>query len=190
MILGKDSAEIKEHLKSIEAKIENISDKIAKSSSEFVEFKESIRIEVGRIKEQQKENFGEFQDTLRKITALSNEFERSLDSFNNIKNRIDDTLLRKITEVTDVEISAIRKKMQEFNNIEKEFKALVSDVSNLKSKIQEFNNISANIKEVDFTLHKHARDLESADRRKLELEKENENLKSIMAKMQRANRKF
>jgi hypothetical protein len=189
MIFGKDTEEIKEILKSSEEKLKQLVEKLEKNDSIFDDFKKDVSSKIENIDKKKNIESKNFEESLSRIISIADEFERSIDSFNNIKNRLDDSLLRKITELTDTEIAAIRKKMNEINEVEGEFKELVLEVSRLKSEISKFNEASLHIKEIDFTLHKHARDLEIADRKKLELEKENEMLKSVMAKMQRGMRK-
>ncbi len=125
-------------------------------------------------------------EALERLDERVAEFGKSVASFNNIKNRIDDMLYKRIKEIADEEIAAVRKRISEFSSIEAEFKSMSSEMARMRLEMAKWNAISSQVKETDFSLQKHAKELQLADSRKLELERENENLKSILSKMKRA----
>ena len=125
------------------------------------------------------------EEEMSKVVDVISGFEKSMASFDNVKNRLDTLLYDKINEFIDRELASIRKKLGVFDDVEDRFKALVGEVTALKMELAKFNAIAGNIKEVDFSLHKHAKELELQDKTKIDLERENDRLKSIMAKMKR-----
>ena len=187
MFGGNKIEEVKEILntnnKELATKIDSLTSTIESNSNQLSELKEKFEEEISHIKEKNDEISIRFDEELNHLVNLAGEFERSIASFNNIKNRLDDILYKKINEIADTEINSVKKRLSEFDNIQDDFTGLVNEVNSLQVQIKKFNEISENIKKVDFTLHSHARDLTKADRVKLEVEKENERLKSIMAKM-------
>lgn len=193
MFGGKQLEEIKEILennqKETSSKIDELTSSVKENHSQISSLSSRFSEELSKVEEENKELKKRFDEELGSLVDMIGEFERSIASFNNIKNRLDEVLYRKINEIADTELNSVRKRLSEFNTIQDDFSELVTEVNKLKSQISKFNQISENIKEVDFTLSSHKKDISHAERAKLQLEQENDRLKSMMAKMKRGARR-
>jgi len=158
------------------------------NSTKVNNFQTEIKEDIQNIKQDQTESSKKLQKETNKIIELTNTFERSISSFENTKNRLDDMLYKRIEDLFETELNSLHNKMKEFSGIEEDFTKLVNEVNTLKDQIKKLNNISKEIKEVDFTLNKHINNIKEVDRKNQELHEQNEDLKSKMAKMIRNRR--
>lgn len=189
MFGGKQLEEIKEISKSHSDSISELKELIEANRKDISEMKELVIDEITEMNKKNEDISIRLDDELGRLVKMAGEFERSVASFNNIKNRLDDALYKRIQDIAESELMLVRKKLTDFKGIEEDFTKLVAQVNRLESELGKFNKITANINEVDFSLQKHARDLQMADKRKLQLERENDMLKSLMAKMKRNQRR-
>jgi hypothetical protein len=190
MIFGKDSEAVKLELErmgnSMGRRLEEISESQKETAIAVEELRKRIEEELSKRAAADESGSWAMASALDDLNNKLHAFEKSVASFDNIKNRIDDVLLLKVKEITEVELNAVKSRMAEFTSLQESFKALQDEMVRMRAELSKWNAISSQVKEIDFSLQRHAKELELADNRKLELEKENENLKDILSKMKRS----
>lgn len=185
MFNGKQFQEIKELLEKTNLRIDELTSQVRESGQEMDELKHHFTDEVNNLKDQSLEKTFQLSKELKNLQEQTQKFQRCVGTFENLKSNLDDVLTSKITSMAEFEIRKVKESLSNLNSVENDFKALVIEVNDLKNEINKFNTISKGIKEVDFTLNKHVQEIEQVDRKKFELEQENERLKTMMARMKR-----
>ena len=143
----------------------------------ITEFKSFKRGEEDHVKRMEEQVYG--------IEKSRDDFEGAITNFDSLRKRIENMVTERLIEVVNKEIASITAKSKKFSDVEEDFSKLAEEVKFLKEELAKFNRISQGIKEVDFTLKKHANELELADKEKLRLMREMDNLQTIMARMKR-----
>jgi methyl-accepting chemotaxis protein len=122
---------------------------------------------------------------LEEVNSIRQSFETTLNRLNSVSKNIEETAAMNVKEVAEKELESIKASSKQFRGIENEMKSILENVNSLQLEISKFLSISHQIKLVDFTLKRHEEDLSSSERERMALRNENEELKSIMARMKR-----
>lgn len=125
---------------------------------------------------------------LKEINSIKSEFQTALNRLVSVSRTIEETAASNVKEVAEKEIETIQRSSRQFRDLEEELRAIVRKINTLQLEISKFISISQQIRLVDFTLQKHQEEMSKTERERMHLINENENLKSMMAKMKRGMR--
>tara|TARA_Y100000310_G_scaffold216625_1_gene217701 strand:+ start:1553 stop:2128 length:576 start_codon:yes stop_codon:yes gene_type:complete len=184
----KDLLQIKEHIdgitKDIESNketIDSLTSSITQLKSESLELKEKLSGAV----ENQNVLISNFKRESAAIEELKEKLENDISDFRLIKNQMPEKIFEQLKEELEPHIEGLRSNVKTFNELKSELSKSSEQVDELNSELSKFVKISKNIKAEDFELVKHARMLEKNDKEKLELVRENERLKTLIARERR-----
>lgn len=172
--LKNEVSELKESLKIFSESFQKNNELFQKMAEEFKNFKNSEIIYIKSLNEK-----------ITEIDSLRNNFENSLQNFNSIRNRLEELFVSRIVNLVDAETAKVKEKINSFESLENEFKNLTGGIKDIKEEIDKFKIISSQVKTSDFSLQKYAKELQEMDSEKLRLMRENDNLKTIIAKLRR-----
>ncbi|MDP7141167.1 MAG: hypothetical protein QF362_03755 [Candidatus Woesearchaeota archaeon] len=184
----KDLLQIKDHIdeiaKAIESNKESITsltNSITNLKSESSELKEKLSNAI----EDQAAFISNFKESSETIEELKEKFENEISDFRLIKNQLPEKIFDQLKEELEPHIESLRTNVKTFNELKSELTKTSEEVNDLNSELTKFINISNNIKAEDFELAKHTKTLEKNDKEKLELVRENEQLKTLIARERR-----
>ncbi|MCF7872058.1 hypothetical protein K9L97_03415 [Candidatus Woesearchaeota archaeon] len=137
------------------------------------------------------ESFDSFKlslsDELSRLGALNDEFEKRINNFKFLESNLQKKLGEKAEFELKDQLKDLSKTANEYKKIEKDIVESKDSLSYLNRILGDLVDISKSIRKEDFVLSKHAKNLELADKEKLNLIRENENLKRLIGKL-RSNR--
>lgn len=105
-----------------------------------------------------------------------------------LKSRVVTELLDGFRDEMRKETSKIATDVTRFNELKNELSVIVTKFKSVEDEIAKFHTIAQQVKEADFSLARYARELEKNDKEKLQLMRENDNLKHLLAKERRVRR--
>ncbi len=122
---------------------------------------------------------------IEKIAELKKSFETELNSFNFLKDRIKKELIENFKDNIKREFNSLNEESIKHFELKKDINESANLLKNFNTNISKLNTISNSIKEADFELAKHFENIENTNRDKVELMKEVDRLRGILAKYKR-----
>ncbi len=154
---------------------------------------EHMKTSFMRIETRDSTYFKEIDHQLNILTKLNERYGGSLENLKLIRTGLMDQISDKVEQDVNKQLSNMVERMDadvnRYNELKQNLAGLTNSLEMLKGEINKFNSISKNVKETDFELVKHQRNIESMDRHKLELMQKIEHLERLVGRM-RQNTRF
>ena len=165
--LSKNIEELKDLHKNHSEKIELLSQHFENMNKTNSDFNKTIKEELG------------------KISEIKKSFETELNSFIFLKDKIKKELIENFKENIKKEFNTLNEESIKHFELKKDINESANLLKNFNNNINKLNTISNSIKEADFELVKHFKNVENTNRDKVELMKEVDRLRGILAKYKR-----
>ncbi len=150
---------------------------------------ESLKNDLIETKKEQKEFLHNFKENLFVIKNLREDFGKEVYEFKLLKAQMQRKILDKFEEelqkYLEMNRGALKKDMQDYNELRKKVSEIVSRLSMTSEEINKFMDISKSIKKEDFELTRFARQLMEMDKEKLELMRKIDTLERLVSKIRR-----
>ncbi|MFH0798520.1 MAG: hypothetical protein V1906_03855 [Candidatus Woesearchaeota archaeon] len=173
----------------IKERIEEISTELIKFKSESMKVQESskeamslISKSIDEIKSIQSSYLKTMAQEAEHMALMRNEFEKTAKSFDQMHKKIYEMLYSKMSEVLREHNNDLKSTTENYRAMSPKVIEILSTLDKLALEISKFNAISRSIKETDFSLINHQKDLERMDREKLYLMKKIDNLERMVGK--------
>ncbi len=125
------------------------------------------------------------KEEIAKISELKKSFETELNSFVFLKEKIKKELVENFKENIKKEFNSLNEESIKHFELKKDINESANLLKNFNNNITKLNIISNSIKEADFELSKHFENIENTNRDKVELMKDVDRLRGILAKYKR-----
>ena len=126
---------------------------------------------------------------IKRITECGDSFQKELQEFKTLRRHLQTEIVTKVStdikKELEVYILNIRKKIDELNGVAESAAETRDTVLAVKNEIEKFKSIASSIKKEDFALHKHALELKTREKEKLELLRKIDQLERMVAQMRR-----
>jgi len=165
--LSQSIDELKNSHKEHSEKINGLTDAFNKMSKMNSDYNKSISVEI------------------EKIVELKKSFETELNSFVFLKDKIKKELIENFKDNIKKEFNSLNEESIKHFELKKDINESANLLKNFNNNVIKLNNISNSIKEADFELSKHFANMENTNRDKVELMKEVDRLRGILAKYKR-----
>lgn len=181
----KNQEDIDEQLKLLTRKV-----KAAVKSIEEQEtiLKTSIK-EVHILKEEQEQLATKTKTLVQNLEEATNKLNKTTLELALFKPKLEKELIDKFSTTIEQELAHTTNKIHAesngFNAAKDTFSKHIQTSKELHNEIKKFQDIAKNIKEKDFTLEKHAKEIEKRDGEKLRLMQKIDKLENMLAKMKR-----
>ena len=180
----------KEFEQSVLDKLDSLEKSVKNSQKKQDEKYEKLDSELQRLhktvvtlSESQEKVIHDKNTALTRINDTADDFSKKLLAFENTKNRIEKSIHETLARQLELIVQKITYELKTFDSVHSDVKDISVQIAQIRPELERFHSAAKHIKDVDFTLHKHARDLELSDNKKLQLDRENEKLKMMIAKM-------
>ncbi|MFC1741366.1 hypothetical protein ACFL3V_02430 [Nanoarchaeota archaeon] len=188
----KDLMAIGGKLDEISKKVDAAEESVSMHSAEIAEY----RKDVSGLKEdftglhKESSKFGStVSDQIDALKKAREDLENELYDFKRIKADIKAKLVTELTDDFREELKKETKKLdtdvKQFNELKDELSSLVTEFKSVEGEIAKFRKIAGQVKEADFQLARHARELTKADQEKLNLMQKVDQLERLISKMRR-----
>ncbi|PLW79804.1 hypothetical protein C0585_05680 [Candidatus Woesearchaeota archaeon] len=188
----KDVLKVQESLGELTKAVKEQTKVVRELSNDFDESKKEIKNHSKQIKELkniQEKSLIELNKTIKDITISNQELKKEIDTFKlskaNLHNHAVNELKKSLKEVSD----SLKNEKVDYNKAQKTINELTENISKsydlFSKEIQRLINVSNKIKESDFELTKHAKNLDRYDNEKLKFIREIDKLETMIARMKR-----
>jgi len=130
-----------------------------------------------------------FLSEVTRIKNTADSFQTELQEFKTLRRHLQTEIISKVStdikKELEVYILTIRKKIDELNSMIDSGKEIEDTVKGVKSEIDKFKSIASSIKKEDFALQRHALELKSREKEKIEYVRKIDQLERMVAQMRR-----
>jgi len=179
-------------LMAINEQIEVVNNTVKEHSKSVEQLKETVsalQTSMHEIKSNNDEFVKLFSQNLDIIHTSKEELKKEVYDFKLLKTQMQKKLLEKFeTELGNhlcISSDKLRNDLDEYNKLKEKVSSTISNIESLSSEINKFSDISKNIKKEDFELTQFNKQMQDADKEKLELMRKIDNLERLIAKMRR-----
>lgn|SRR3989344_4796565 len=173
--------DIKEDVGKLIQRVEELKD-LHKEHSEKIS---QLSLHFGSMNKSNSEFSKTIKDEIEKISEIKKSFETELNSFVFLKEKIKKELIENFKENIKKEFNSLNEESIKHFELKKDINESANLLKNFNNNITKLNTISNSIKEADFELAKHFENIENTNRDKVELMKEVDRLRGILAKYKR-----
>ncbi|HLC20460.1 MAG TPA: hypothetical protein VJK72_06055 [Candidatus Nanoarchaeia archaeon] len=131
----------------------------------------------------------EVQNIKTELTAVKQareDVEKSTRSFAEVQKKIERTIHEQLSTAIAESIQKLKLDAENYNSLKSEIVKTSTHVQKLTNEVDKFSAISSQIKQADFELSKHARNLKAGDDERIRLLKQIDDLQRMIAKMRRS----
>ncbi|MBS3121779.1 hypothetical protein J4434_02765 [Candidatus Woesearchaeota archaeon] len=134
-------------------------------------------------------HLNQFQQELGEIKNTRNNISEELNELKLLKTHIKQRLVEELTNEFKTELKSeverIKTDVKSYNDLKQTLQGVVITIANLKGEIEKFNNIAKDVKEKDFLLERHAKQLQNFADEKVELLQKINTLERLIGKERR-----
>lgn len=134
-------------------------------------------------------HLNQFQQELGEIKNTRNNISEELNELKLLKTHIKQKLVEELTTEFKTELKSeverIKTDVKSYNDLKQTLQGIVITIANLKGEIEKFNNIAKDVKEKDFLLERHAKQLQNFADEKVELLQKINTLERLIGKERR-----
>ena len=144
------------------------------------------------ISELQRKNFyftDTFEEQVQKFKTLGDKLKSTIESFKLLENVASKKLMEEMQVSIENEIKNLSHTSNKYKELEEKLSATQKRLVKIEDQLDRFLELAGKIKESDFELSRYANELRRNDKEKLELMRENEKLKTLIARERRGIRK-
>jgi chromosome segregation ATPase len=181
MFNKKDVEEIKEQLSNLSNKLSSLKE----NSNLQQDFNKELLNALSELKSNQSSYFSEMNKEVEEIVSLKDEFSKSVRTFELLHKRIYDQLYTRVHEVLREHTNNLKSTTESYNSTAPKVNEMLKTLDSLNSEISRFKVIAKNIREKDFELVNHQKNLERLDSEKLHLLKKIDSLQRVIGKSRR-----
>ena len=185
MFNRKDTEEIKEALADLSQEIKEVRSEQKELHETNNKLIKNISSSLEELKQGQTSHSELMGKEVSKINELRSEFSKSVRSFELLHKKIYGQLYTRLHEVLREHTNDLKSTTDNYKATSPKVKETLDTLDLLKSEIAKFNAIAKYIKESDYTLVNHQKDLERLDREKLHLMKKVDSLQRMIGKNRR-----
>lgn len=184
------TASLKENIDVLKKSTEELSGKIESLNENMDELKNQI-IDVSNCERKQhvahSKSCKEFNDTLEDLKKNLVEFQMNNNNFSNIvQDKIDSLVSKAVSE----QINRLKVETKSYNNLKDNINILVQEMSKSQKELARFREISEKLKNKDFEMQKMLIEFNKARQEQMQIVKENEKLRRMIATERRKSNKF
>jgi len=194
MVLSKikDVLKVQESLGELTKAVKEQTKAVQKLSEEFDESKKEIKNhskQIKELKDNQEKSIKDLEKTIQSLNKNNYELRKEIDTFKlskaNLHNHAVNELKKSLKEAAD----SLKNEKADYNKAQKAINELTENISKnyevFSKEIQRLVNVSNKIKEADFELTKHAKNLDRYENEKLKFIREIDKLETMIARMKR-----
>lgn len=181
MFNKKDVEEIKEQLSNLSNELSSLKENSNKQSQQNQE----LLTLLSELKSNQSSYFSEMNKEVEEIISLKQEFSKSVRSFELLHKRIYDQLYTRVHEVLREHTNDLKATTDSYNSTAPKVNEMLETLNTLHSEIARFKAIAKHLRENDFQLVNHQKNLERLDNEKLHLLKKIDSLQRMIGKSRR-----
>jgi chromosome segregation ATPase len=150
---------------------------------------EGLKDEMQQMREVHKKHNLDMEETKKAARMLNEEFKNEIYDFKLRKTELNKQVLHKfeseLSEALDKQLKALSHDAGQYNNVRRDIEIITSTLANLTKEIDKFNRIASGIKERDYALGRHKKQLDAMDKEKLTLLKKIDSLERLVSKLRR-----
>lgn len=177
--------EIIEKLDNLKEELEEVKNNNDNLESLHKENFTKISEELNNLKKQQFTFSVNAEKEIEDMKVLKNQLRKSVSSFEQMHSKIYDTIYTKIHDILENHSKDIKYSTEKYKSLTPAVQKIIEDLDLLKKEINKFNTISQNLKETDFELVQHQKNLERHEWEKLKLMKKVDSLQRLVGKLRR-----
>lgn len=180
--------QIKELIDSINKNVESHSNDVNSLKDELVGLNKGLL----EVKGSQTEFLSNFKDNLGMINECKESLRKEIYDFKLLKAQMQKNIMEKFEEELSKELKVNSEKLKndlnEYNKLKEQMVSMVEKLKIVSLEINKFSEVSKNIKKEDFELSQFHKQIQEADKEKLELMKKIDTLERLISKMRRGGR--
>lgn len=177
----KSLLDVEENLQELKKEIQNSSDKLKEQSNAV----EEIGKQFSAFSTQSSSYINQLKTDIGSVSQIKDELQNELTDFKllktHLRKNIAEELTKEFREELIVHADRIKTDVKSYNDLKQNLTAIANELLVLKAEISKFNNISKSIKETDFELAKHAKNLQDSNNEKLELMRKIDTLQRLIS---------
>lgn len=189
MLFTKDSKEkinnLNNSVNALTDIISELKDSIISSNSKLNDSIENLSSRLDVVESKVIDINRDFLSKYDEITKLSKSLNSQVDEFKISRNNMASKIIVELSSQFNDQVKKMKIDLNNYNVLKQSITELFSKTDDMKSNIDKFNLVMKEVKKVDFTLDKYAKNLHNNDREKLKLMKEVDNLQRIVASQRR-----
>ncbi|MBS3138657.1 hypothetical protein J4207_03025 [Candidatus Woesearchaeota archaeon] len=162
------SEQMKQLQKQVSTDIAQLQEMVGQFSVGFATEVQNIKIELSAVKQARED------------------VEKSTRSFAEVQKKIERTVHEQLSTAIADSIQRLKLDADHYTNIKKEMAGVSTHMQKLTGDMDKFSAISSQIKQADFDLSEHARNLKEGDNERVKLLKQIDDLQRMIAKMRRS----
>ena len=192
----------KKEFEEINSKVDSLNNEFSSLKSELKEYKERYSADFEKKKELINEvkkkvedlSWGnnsivlELKKQLEAVRQTKEAFDKELRSFKESHENMNKTVFEKVNLSVEEQLKELKGNTVGYNDLKADVQRTILLLNELRDEVNKFKSISQSVKEKDFELTNHARNLLKMDKEKLELMRKIDALERLIAMERRRNR--
>lgn len=184
----KNLSRLSEKVDDLKSTFEGLSGEVGRHKEEVT----GLRSDIDGLKKFQEEHsvvLDRLNEQRTRYDDLIAELQKEVYDFKVLKSQMQRSITERfnseLSKCLDEQKEQIKGDVTHYNNLRKDLEVVSSRLAALTDEVEKFRNISCTIKEQDFHLVRHKKNLDAMDREKLALMKKIDNLERMVAKLRR-----